>query len=819
MSLTYLSSPVEVTPGSTGWQDVDNANVPDTATGVILHIVNKHASSWYNCGWRKNGSTDNRADQLKPDMHIWTFVGCDGSGIFEVNVGNTTNMDVWLVGYVESDAAFLTNGTDYLPGSDDTWTDADITTDTGGDTAVAAFFEITQSGDTDVGYRKNGSTDARLPWNYQRHHAAVIGVDSGEVAELYKGSTSVTGMYLLGYFKDSASVTFNTNATDYSLSTTDAWTDLTALPANAIGGFFEVNAVSSAVDAGLRKNGTGEDIYRLLGNRKSAAIIECDGSQLIEGKIDTANIDFWLSGWATSSGTLYYKTITGALTFTGVTAKKLKRTLTGALTPSGLLAKKTKRTLTGVFTPTGIVNKKSFKELAGAVTFSGVATGVKVITKTVSGALTFVGNLAAVKLIKKTITGGLTFAGSAAGEKLVDIPLPYGWGSGAKYGFGFQYGYGWLGFEKDIATDYLVGKQFDDTWTNSEGLIQSYMPEYVLPGYANTIKRCMIWDSALAAISFTLDGYTPKALKIFTQLDSIQEGDGSFTSEVDADTGDKLSSYHAAVAALVAYALGIFEQKTGNSTYQTMMTDACDWLETLMDATHDGVAAEASASNFPTVVNVLAYYAFRECYRITSTSKYDTDADDVKAFILGYLWNGTDNYFYQDVDDDTKNLLAQVFGAMFLKSINDTGKVSLLSNIFGEFLNKDAIRDISGLDCFEGTGSTLNITEPQLSYVEGTILAALMSHKIGAYGNRETFINEMRKVQSIDLSHYGSGLEYGAGLRYGYNTGYDGGLLHSSKDRYDFYEYYGAGATAMMVIYACCIIKDDLNGLIFNDDD
>jgi hypothetical protein len=844
-------------------------------------------------GARKNGSTDNRVDDTKNSSHNWFYCGVDGSGIFEVYVETASEQEVWLVGYFGDEATFQTNGTDVSLSSKDTWLDIDISSITGGETAIAAFVE------TDPGWgfglRKNGSSDDRYA-SPNIHNVNLVGCDGSEIFEGYITSTT-QDFWVLGWLTSDA--TFNTNGIDISLGTTNSWLDLTALSSeDAIAGAIEVYCASTKL-YGLRKNGSSEDIYRYT--RHSTAVIECDGSQVIEGKIQSTDLDFFELGYFTAAGgTTYYKTITGALTFVGSLAKKTKTalagtltssgaltkltkkglagvltsagalssivvqtiTLTGSITPSGILSKLPKKSLTGdvtptgaltkltkkglvgVFTPSGSIAKKSAAAFSGAVTFvgdlageiqEGAQTFYKTITGTLtpsgaitkktekglSGAVTFAGGLATLlqRTFYKALSGAVTFGGSVVGVwsgPAVDTPLPYGYGAGGLYGKGFQYGYGWLGFEKDIANDYLVSKLFGAGWSGQD-LVQSYTPEYVQPGYPNTIKRCMIWDSALSVIAFVLNGYVDKAADVLTALESLQEVDGSFTSEMNADTGDKTAAYHSAIASLVAYAAALYQQQTSLSTFETMMTDACDWVESLMDATHDGVAAESGSSNYPTVVNVLAYYAFRECYRITSTAQYDTDADDVKAFILGYLWN--EPIFYQDVGDDTKNLLAQVFGALFLESIYNGSKNALLANIFGEFLTEDTIRDIAGLDCFEGTGSTLNITEPQLSFTEGTILAALMSHKVGAYGNREAYISEMMKVQNVDKSHYGAGLGYGAGLRYGFSTGYDGGLLHSSQDRYDFYEYFGAGATAMLVIYACCVINDNLNQLVFNYDD
>jgi hypothetical protein len=299
-------TPVEVTPGSaSAWTDVDATSfgVPSGASGVMLHIVNIIGTTDYAVGWRKNGSTDNRIPILSRNNHIWAAIGLDGSGIFEAYVGDTTNIDVYIVGYFTTDAVFFDNAVNKSLTATAAWTAINISGDTGGDTAIGAIFEII-NGPTryDFGLRKNGSTDNRI--SQMANHSAggwIIGVDGSEICEGYISNTSLD-FFLVGYIKSDA--TFLDNATDLSLGSTGAYAALSALPAGAIGGLIEVTVASSSNYA-LRKNGSAEDIYKLA-DRHPMAMVEADGSQLIQGKIAATTNDFFLVGYFTAAAAGIY---------------------------------------------------------------------------------------------------------------------------------------------------------------------------------------------------------------------------------------------------------------------------------------------------------------------------------------------------------------------------------------------------------------------------------------------------------------------------------------------------------------------------------
>lgn len=299
MAVTWIT-PIEITLTTSGsWADVDlSSYIASGTTGVLLHVV---PSSNCNFGYRKNGSTDNRTSYLlSGGSHQWVSCGVDANRILELYVQDITYIDVYLVGYFDSSAVFNTNATDISLSTTGSWADIDINVD---DSAIGAIIEVVENVNfQSFGLRKNGSTDNRYQYTYKRA-TAFIGLDENEICEGFISGTGVD-FFLTGYIKSGA--TFNTNATDLSLSTTGAYTDLTALPSGATGGFIETINNSTTATYALRKNGSSEDIYKYL-IRHHWAAVECDTSQIIEGKIASTDVDFFLTGYTTGTAPSYSK--------------------------------------------------------------------------------------------------------------------------------------------------------------------------------------------------------------------------------------------------------------------------------------------------------------------------------------------------------------------------------------------------------------------------------------------------------------------------------------------------------------------------------
>lgn len=295
MAQTFFPiTPTEFVPGGAGsWQDMDaSGSVPAGATGVILHCIFPYSS--YAFGLRKNGSTDNRITNVRYRSHCWAMIGVDSNRVFEAYVGSTTDIDIYVVGYTVSGVTFKTNADNKSLSTTGSWQDIDCSSEA--PSAIGLIFEVVNVGTAAYGgLRKNGSSDDRSNYNIFQHQSfgAVIGCDASQICEGYIETTDVD-FYLLGYITDGC--TFNTNATDVSLTTTGAWTDLSALPSGANMGFIEV-CPAGADKYGLRKNGSSEDIYQDA-RLHPWAIVECDEDRLIEGEIEKTTTDFFVVGYS-----------------------------------------------------------------------------------------------------------------------------------------------------------------------------------------------------------------------------------------------------------------------------------------------------------------------------------------------------------------------------------------------------------------------------------------------------------------------------------------------------------------------------------------
>jgi len=279
MAVVWVTSE-DVTPsGTTGWQEIDTATVPNGASGVIVEMINVNTGD-ERVGLRRADSTDGRNGGAHEESHTWAIIGVDEDGKFDAYRADV-NISYWLHGYCQTEFTNFQNGVDHTPGSTGQWTDTDITADTSGD-SVAAVFEFEGASNQDIGAQHNDSTDDKFQ-NTRDHAWFLTGVDSGEVCELYVEGNS-DDMFLVGYFTDD--ITTLTNRTDRTSDLSDgAWADLTALAATASGGIYAFYSFGNDADDefyGLRENGSSRDVKWCSQTDYALAISKADGSQVCE---------------------------------------------------------------------------------------------------------------------------------------------------------------------------------------------------------------------------------------------------------------------------------------------------------------------------------------------------------------------------------------------------------------------------------------------------------------------------------------------------------------------------------------------------------
>lgn len=302
--MTFLPNEIEITPDTPdAWRDVDvSAYIPAGASGVMFHLISE-TSTFYAHGLRKNGSTDARTTSFRTG-HYFGAVGVDANRILEVYVDDTTQVSVYLVGYfMQNDSTFRTNGVNVSTGASSSWTDKVLTSQTYGEKIKGAILEITCSGFTGdlYGFRKNGSTDNRVLEGASMHSFAFVGVDSNNTYESYSADNNNTLMYLVGWMRSDA--VFNTNAKNISLGSIDDWIDLPAIPrtvSRPIGGMIEVisGGEYGGQAYGFRANGCSDNLFYDKAFHPWA-IAGCDVDGVMEGKIHSTAVDFFLVGYLT----------------------------------------------------------------------------------------------------------------------------------------------------------------------------------------------------------------------------------------------------------------------------------------------------------------------------------------------------------------------------------------------------------------------------------------------------------------------------------------------------------------------------------------
>jgi hypothetical protein len=299
----YLSAPVDVTPGTTdSWEDVDvSAWVPAGATGVILQEVNPDPADRFEYGVRNNGSTDtwmNQNEQSRQDSLSFHIIGVDANRIFEVYTGSTV-VRTYLLGYTMEGVTFFVNAVDKSISTTGSWTDIDISADTGADTAIGAVFVVkeTERAGHDVALRMKGSSDD-LYGGIDKGDAAaaIIGVDANEICQMKIDSTFVD-LYLVGYVTDGA--VFFTNAVDKATSTYGSYVavDITGdIGADDANGAILALKSSGEEYFAVRPNGATHDYYQRIVEAQWP-VIGIDANDIFEQKISATSHDLYLTGY------------------------------------------------------------------------------------------------------------------------------------------------------------------------------------------------------------------------------------------------------------------------------------------------------------------------------------------------------------------------------------------------------------------------------------------------------------------------------------------------------------------------------------------
>lgn len=299
-------NPILCTPNTADWQqvDLDNyvAGLSSNVTGVILEAYANNDGSCY-VGYRKHGSTDNFVDEMQVYKSC-AFVGVDANHIFEIYQAELSRASFYILGYTTEGFVFFDNAVAKVATIENAWEDVDCSIICPSAVGIIAGFRINI--EITVGLRPKGSTMAlqRGCENGQKFGIIILKCDANQLIQQYVSNKLNAYTRIYGYVSDLelAQIELLTDWTSYSLAVTDVWTDLTPLPSGANGGFFLVRLASGTLEFyGLRKNGSSR-VLDWFNAGLAAYYVEADSSQLVEGFIDTTNMDFYLTGYSLGAG-------------------------------------------------------------------------------------------------------------------------------------------------------------------------------------------------------------------------------------------------------------------------------------------------------------------------------------------------------------------------------------------------------------------------------------------------------------------------------------------------------------------------------------
>lgn len=189
---TFFTNGIDVEPSTGSWLDVDISGDTGDDTAIAAIIEAAQTVSGLQCGFRKNGSTDDRhsADTLRYPASF--IVGVDESEVYETYISGAQAI-LFLSGYLTSGATLNTNATDLSLGSTNSW--IDLTALPVG--ALGGFIEVYGTADYKSGLRKNGSSED-IVYYVRRGTQGLIECDEDRLVE---GEISNTGVdfYLTGY--------------------------------------------------------------------------------------------------------------------------------------------------------------------------------------------------------------------------------------------------------------------------------------------------------------------------------------------------------------------------------------------------------------------------------------------------------------------------------------------------------------------------------------------------------------------------------------------------------------------------------------------
>lgn len=186
--------------GTEAWLTYDCSHFinPDS-NGVILHIINKDASTARLFGLKTLGQAFGEYGSFRPKSHQWAVVGVDSAKKFQALAAHLDYFDIWAVGYTGKQVKFLAEPYEITPTVNDTWEVVDLHLQCPNALGAILWGPGRGYGAWNFDARKNGSTDEHyLPCRFA---TPFVGLDTTQACQV-KGqrfATSEQRLYVLAY--------------------------------------------------------------------------------------------------------------------------------------------------------------------------------------------------------------------------------------------------------------------------------------------------------------------------------------------------------------------------------------------------------------------------------------------------------------------------------------------------------------------------------------------------------------------------------------------------------------------------------------------
>ncbi len=189
-------------------------------------------------------------------------------------------------------------------GASTAWTDVDVSDYVPGHATGVVLHYICDGVILEVGFRMNGSADdIRADGTYNGW--LMVGIDGNDIFEAYFEDHTLSNVYLVGFTGED--VTYKTAMDDISLVPVLAWTDidLSVEAPDATGVIIAViNNNVAPQESGLRMNASVDNRHPdTNATGIYYAVVGSDAGQIIDGYIESIDVDFYLMGYITGNFT------------------------------------------------------------------------------------------------------------------------------------------------------------------------------------------------------------------------------------------------------------------------------------------------------------------------------------------------------------------------------------------------------------------------------------------------------------------------------------------------------------------------------------